>query len=89
MRANKFVKALLRLLNIRKNSNVGSKDNFFGGRERHIRRWMSKVDLLRVQGAQHEFIHAQSRSTIHAGMFAKESRAAIVPNDDCGIGKRK
>jgi hypothetical protein len=89
MRADKFVKVLLRLLNIRKNNIVSRKDNFLGGHERHIRRWMSEVNLLPVQGAHHEFIHALSRSTIHAGMLAKESRAAIVPNDDCGIGKRK
>jgi hypothetical protein len=46
MRANKLVKVLLRLFDIRKNDIVGCENDFFGRRGVDIRRWVSEVDFF-------------------------------------------
>ena len=45
----------------------------------------SKVNLVRSKGAEDEFIHAKSGRSVHAGVFAKESRDPVIADNDWDV----
>lgn len=42
----------------------------------------AKIDLIRCQGSENEFVHAESGCPVHARVFAQEARDTIIVDNN-------
>jgi len=87
MLANQVIKGDLGILDILADSLIDDELEFCrcGQPLTGLRRPMrAKIGLLSSQGGQGKFVHTQGGGSIHAGMFAEETRLAVFKHDHCG-----